>query len=168
MLLGGVSAHGMTKKHHHSSTPLIGHHKKKGKKGKEPLILLPSSLRGWIVCICVSQLLVCGLCYLTPYLWFSLVIGCGAVLGLCAACFRARRLVFAYVALTLGIMVCEGLTLAMAVTTQPLHPVRVFIYIISTVVQIMALVQGGRYWMAIRGSEDIDSDSDDEAYSGEA
>ena len=56
MLLGGVSAHGMTKKHHHSSTPLIGHHKKKGKKGKEPLILLPSSLRGWIVCICVSQL----------------------------------------------------------------------------------------------------------------
>ena len=33
-------------------------------------------------------------------------------------------------------MVCEGLTLAMAVTTQPLHPVRVFIYIISTVVQV--------------------------------
>merc|ERR1712070_3808 len=142
----------------HSSAPLVGHHKKRGKKGKEPLILLPHTVRGWIVCICVSQLLVSGLCYLTPFVWFSIVFACGAVLGLIAACFRSRRLVFIYFILTLGITACEAIVLVEAVTSKPLHPVRIFIYICSTVIQLLALVQGGRFWMQIRGADDDESD----------
>merc|ERR1712070_297804 len=156
----------MSKKHHHSGTPLIGSHKKKG-RGKEPLVLLPSSLRGWIVCICITQLMVCGLAYLTPFSWFSIIIACGSVLGLIAACFRSRRLTFAYLAIVFGVAVCEGLVIAHAFTSgNKLHPVSVFIYILSATVQLLALIQTTRYWLSIRGSADSEdsSDSDNEGY----